>query len=1655
MRISWNKYLNNLCGRYLDSLSAGYDGITGMAGDVKRLTGEFIKDIDCDNPDKDFTALLKTYVAANEIHDISLLFEGRLRSMADYLLGEEWAGLFCRYIKILAECPYTEGWLRRSQRSHDIGLHINGIRDILAGFVRLRACGLSTTDILRGGRSVEEIKELENELDYGLDGWLAAKIDSGDRECMDFLAEAMTSENNFNRIGYAHFRAIAKSGNEELLELEGRLLLAARLQEGLRQAIVETMDAGRPNSFIYILGIIRENNLHRFASVKRGLAVATGLGEQDAPERITDKFVELVYRYVSEPDEAVKAVGSDDAMKVYLALWAVGFYDVQRIAGLVKELILSAPAYKVEAAMLMLGCTQSDRLNSELASLAIHRRLSDHGVVAGALSYYISDYGFNLYLYNAEPEWPALDRFFKSKEEAVSDFHMLSELHDSIASKETFDPYVFPWLESSLSRGDVADRICKIALMVGDSGITDLALGYIDSMEPYMRACYIKALLLKPQSRRQVEVAVERMADRGAEARSVACDIVVRLHKEGMLTDGDYRMMIEHLRLKAAEMRVTVIKIFGSLPDAKAESIVKELLADKSADRRLAGLDILKNWSDKGERRELLLSLLPSVVAIGRPTVKEKVLIDALADAESMSKPSYTLSNGFGLYDPRSEMDIHAESRLGLDGIGRLLRFDNPGKTVEIIDKIRNLIGENADYEYVNSSGDNTRFGNNIYYNRWSREGLKCLALPDKWRQFYESEISTPENMLRLYVAVRRLNPNDAPFSPIIEKLLGHDYISTTIRQKYDKPYINDALASVETLFEEFGCTEYILDAITDVVAYVAVNLDPEDAVRKYKRYPDCWHNETYVTVYSVEPLDTLLGILRNFSDRCPDDIFARSFAARYILYRKTGFVKGGATVSDMEYLRAWKMGIITDEDVWREMMGREHSAGIVEGLTGRLPGGTDRYGSTRKKHLTHDECVLVERAVSRILDIELKRGDTPTEVSPLAESIRCVKGIGYLVEILKGLGKDKPSIYGAAHNKRNMFSHLLRSCSPADHDTAKELRTMARKAGITAERLVEAAMFSPRWLEIVEEATGWKGLTCGVYYFLAHTGEQLDDRSKSYIARYSSVTPEDFADGAFDPAWFREAYTTLGRKRFETVYEAAGYVSEGNRHTRARKLSDAALGILRPKSVRKEIVAKRNKNLVVAYGLIPLGRNRLADLRERYAFLNQFLKESRLFGAQRQAGESRAVKLALDNLARTAGYGDATRLTWSMEADLIKEVAGYLSPNVVDDVTVYISIGDDRPEIVMESRGHRLQSMPSRIKKDRYIISLREIYGRLKDQHVRGRALLEQTMVESSEFTASEILRLHDNPVIWGMLSRLVLVSDAGDLGFPGEDGATLVGAGGNVTVLNNDDRVRIAHPYDLYISGCWNEYQTCLFERRWRQPFKQIFRELYVPTSEEAAQPRSMRYSGNQIMPARTAALLKKRGWTVDYSNGLQKVCFHGDVTAVIYAMADWFSPSDIEAPTLEYVSFYERRSFRDKKIGDVLPRVFSEIMRDVDLAVSVAHVGGVDPETSHSTIEMRRAIVEHALPMFGIGNVVVSGNFAKIKGTYGCYNIHLGSGVIHREGGAQIAVLPVHSQARGRIFLPFLDEDPKTAEIISKILLFAEDTKIKDPMILSQLG
>ena len=517
-------------------------------------------------------------------------------------------------------------------------------------------------------------------------------------------------------------------------------------------------------------------------------------------------------------------------------------------------------------------------------------------------------------------------------------------------------------------------------------------------------------------------------------------------------------------------------------------------------------------------------------------------------------------------------------------------------------------------------------------------------------------------------------------------------------------------------------------------------------------------------------------------------------------------------------------------------------------------------------------------------------------------------------------------------------------------------------------------------------------------------------------------------------------------------LYDSAKYISDGAKHSRARMFADAVNDKLNLKETEKKIEDKRNKDLVASYSLIPLLKDKKKDALHRYQFLQKFLKESKKFGAQRRASEAKAVNISLENLSRNMGYSDVTRLIWNMETALINEMKEYFVPKKLDDVDVYIKIDElGQSEIIYEKAGKELKSLPTKLKKDKYIEDIKEVHKNLKEQYRRSRKMLEEAMEDGTEFYGYEIENLMTNPVIAPILKSLVFKMDK-NLGY--YEDKKLKSTKKKSVAVKDDSLLKIVHCFDLFESGDWASYQKDIFDRELKQPFKQVFRELYVKTVDEKGRDKSLRYAGHQVQPTKTVALLKTRRWIIDGQEGLEKVYYKENIIAKIYALADWFSPADIEAPTLEEVQFFDRKTFKPILIDNVPDLVFTEVMRDIDLVVSVAHIGDVDPEASHSTIEMRKAIVEFNCKLFKLKNVKFSENHVLIKGERAEYSIHLGSGLVHQKAGSAINVLPVHSQHRGRVFLPFIDDDPKTAEIMAKVILFAQDEKIKDVFILEQI-
>jgi hypothetical protein len=779
----------------------------------------------------------------------------------------------------------------------------------------------------------------------------------------------------------------------------------------------------------------------------------------------------------------------------------------------------------------------------------------------------------------------------------------------------------------------------------------------------------------------------------------------------------------------------------------------------------------------------------------------------------------------------------------------------------------------------------------------------------------------------------------------------------------------------------------------------------------------------------------------------------------------------------------AYYAGGATEADILEQLggpvdtHGYYHRAGELHSFSMRKP------ASQIEKDPVLQRLVATLRA--RILEIELERGEMTTEATALAHSLRYSGGTDVFIRLLAILTLEdimRTDIHG--EGRAATLSHLLRASYPDPEDGYNEFVRRIKALHPDPALLIAVAVYAPQWARYIERALDWPDFEETIWWLHAHTRDahwnveqELLQTWKAQIAERTPLDAQDLLGGAVDVNWFWRCYQGIGQERWEQLYAAAKFASGGNGHGRARLFADAMTGKLSVTELLKRVNDKRQQDAVRALGLVPLPNHpaeREAEITRRYVTLQDFQHSGRKFGAQRRSSEGEAVRIGLANLARTAGYSDALRLQWAMEARSADDLRQGSLEVEVDELhfSLKLNVLTARPHLAISKKnGKELKTPPAKYKKHADVAVLLARKQEIEQQIIRMRETLEDAMCRGGLFTPAELLMLLDHPVLMPLLHNLVFVrvndrlADAGTvLGYPRQSaessGAQLVFNdydGATVTIEVDEPCLRIAHPYDLLRSGNWHAWQRECFGAERIQPFKQIFRELYVLAASElhnGDEKLSQRYSGHQIQPNQANALFGHCGWIGRIEENVRRI-FHAE-SMIASLSFGWgaFTPAEVGHPTVEHVYFINQKDEKLIPLAQVPPRLFSEVMRDLDLVVSVAHSGGVDPEASASTVEMRTTLVKETCSLLRLTNVEIKSSHAIITGALGNYSIHLGSAVVHRLPGGALCIVPVHVQQRGRLFLPFADDDPKTAEVVSKVVMLARDQEIKDPSILEQI-
>lgn len=1646
----------------------------------------------------------------------SEFFEKKCKWLFDKCILKRHKDAFLYIVDNCTAFIFQTGWGRRSFRSEDFSLYADKICFIVSDFTDSNRMDVDFADFLENNLTEEQAayksKRMRNLNAY----LLAYEIDRGNQRVINYVKSALDSGSE-TAVSYHLLSGVFMCKNSELHDLICRLLLAARLQEGLRQAVCENSDGGRIEPFIKVIKTIRDNDLIRYSSVKRAVGCFVGLMAEDTRdlERISGKTLDIIVDCLEDRGCIDEYLGTEDSMKIYIALWATACRELNAAERKIEEMIESGTAHQAMTAGVFLK-TVGGGVQQRLAVKAVMNRHDEFDVMAVFLPQVDDN---NSYYSGSAGEQVRTDMSLRyDRPTAEKLYIILNEMLEKLSKDREFNPCVFPWNMETLTKSDIVKRLCVIASDLDDDQKIDetcVKIPLIKGGGYYAggRRYQIKMLLSHPRTEIQLDTLVSLAGDKEEYSRKAVFEIL----RTCELNEKHFKMLEDMLKYKAADMRQSLIEVLQRQSEEQLFQCVRRLCTDKKEEKRTAGLDIIIriNESEEGAERKSRYTALADLIQ--EPTSKEKILMERISGDKAADEAP-------ALYSETDDFVPEVDEKFIMDCKADFVKLfpttkcfgNKPSKQRvglhEIMTALDKLIEEHKNDEYVDAATGETRlFASDSGYSSLDvkeKDGTRHIVFQELWDEFYKTCIGSEELLLKLCVYWKRGRNSSMKLA---QDIFGDEFVEQHSYMHYSRlsriiDYFNSEYLSRLDLCtaacalgyyiaceakadELYSCVGYQYSYERTAVLYLdgkklefqdmnkkelvtAVNDERLNVILRYLHATSWKLGEHYKDAFSIK---YMLGKRFGFFD-IPDEernsitlrrIYTPFTASSLILAAYKGMVSIGfmykmlmekllseALVDLSQLISFRKSGEAKARSRFYNYRGGEGFISSILELRSIFKPSEYKFTEEDNKKLDF-AAEIGQNLIDTVLKTELSRGDSETCYSRNINSIKRIYGAEYFVKILAALGKDtlNRSTYFYAYKgvlKKQSLSYLLGICVPDADDDAGKLKELVSGTDVTENRLVEAALFSHGWIPVVEEYLGWEGFLSACYYFIAHMNESLDERTQAVIAKYSPISVEDFNVGAFDIDWFKDALQTVGEARFNKIYSAAKYISDGAKHTRARKYADAVMGRLSKEDAAKNIAEKRNKDTLMAYALIPLDGE--DDMAERYLFIQEFKKQSKQFGAQRKASETAAAECALQNLSKNAGFSDVARLTLRMEVKLFENMKQLLEWNEIDDIRLKLEISEDgNAEIQCDKGGKPLKSVPAKYKKNERVLEFDATKKMLTEQYRRTRRMFEEAMENETEFTAGELNLLCTNPTVKPIISRLVYKAED-RLGFLRED--KLVDFGGEETEITSQTALKVAHPFDIYRGGHWHEYQKYLFDNEIIQPFKQVFRELYIKTEEEVQAFRSARCAGNQIQPQQTKACLKTRRWVCDIETGLQKVYYKENIIASIYALADWFSPADIEAPTLEWVEFFNRKTGRAMRIEEVPDIIFSEVMRDVDLAVSVAHAGGVDPETSHSTIEMRRAIIEFTLPLFKLKNVRLEGSHAFISGERADYSVHLGSGVVHLQGGPMINVLPVYSQHRGKLFLPFVDDDPKTSQIISEILLFAEDKKIKDPFILNQL-
>jgi hypothetical protein len=300
-----------------------------------------------------------------------------------------------------------------------------------------------------------------------------------------------------------------------------------------------------------------------------------------------------------------------------------------------------------------------------------------------------------------------------------------------------------------------------------------------------------------------------------------------------------------------------------------------------------------------------------------------------------------------------------------------------------------------------------------------------------------------------------------------------------------------------------------------------------------------------------------------------------------------------------------------------------------------------------------------------------------------------------------------------------------------------------------------------------------------------------------------------------------------------------------------------------------------------------------------------------------------------------------------------------------------------------------------------------------------------------------------------------------------------------GNRPIGDDAARVSLWHPLGTPANDI-AVWQDLLEQEGIVQPWKQAHREVYTLAADEQQEGASSRFAGHILRQHQFAALAQARGWRYRLMGAFDS---HNTPTLTLPSLnltvsLDVDYPGEHDAPTSGSGIYLHirtggvefQRAGARVRLGEVPPLVFSEVMRDIDLLVSVSSIAS-DPSYAANaddpfadywratalgaltpTAATRHAVMARLLERLpDADRLSLDDRFLLVHGKQRRYRVHFGSGTVLLDPTDRVLVVKPRELD---LQLPF-EGDAALETILGTALALAADDQIREPQFRAAIG